>query len=155
MVPENRASYPRVKIRTPAGVGSKDHRAPRDWSANQVFDHPGQVSAGVGEAVEIVLALAPRCDDAAMPEQRQVMADGRLALAQLGTQGANVAFALGEDQDDLKAGGIAHMLEQDRRPLCLLEPVVGSFRLGLADGLGHDRGLGTGLRYCHETALLS
>ena len=60
-----------------------------------------------------------------MPEQGQVVADGRLALAELGAEGADVALALGQDQDDLEPGGVADVLQQDRRPLRLLEPLVG------------------------------
>ena len=43
------------------------------------------------------------------------MADGGLALAKLGAQGANVPLAVGEDQDDLETSGVTDVLEQDRR----------------------------------------
>jgi len=52
------------------------------------------------------------------------MAHRGLALAELGAKGADVAFAFGQDQDHLEAGGVAHMLEQDRRSLGLLEPLI-------------------------------
>ncbi len=68
-------------------------------------------------------------------KQRQVMADGGLALAELGAQGAHVALALGEDQDDLKPGGVADVLEQNRCAPGLLKPL-----LGAAEGLGLARG---------------
>src|SRR5271166_2611420 len=68
-----------------------------------------------------------------------------------------MALTLGEDQDHLEPGGIAHMLEQDRRPFGLLEPLIGGLdAFGFAVGRPCcDRGLGTRLRYCHGTALLS
>src|SRR5690348_5707870 len=94
-------------------------RAPPDrpgWdglSVDQVVDDAGQIGAGVGEAIEVVLTLAPGGDDAAVPEQRQVVADGGLALAELGAEGADVLLALGEDQDDLQAGRVADVLQQD------------------------------------------
>src|SRR5271157_4868480 len=81
----------------------------------------------------------------------------RQALAELGTQGADMALTLGKDQDHLKPGGVAHVLEQDRRPFGLLEPLIGGLDAsGFAVGRPScDRGLGTGLRYCHGTTLLS
>ena len=51
--------------------------------------------------------------DAAMAQKRKVMAYRRLALAQLGAQGANVPLSLGQNQDHLQARGVAHVLEQD------------------------------------------
>src|SRR5262249_52789838 len=127
-------------------------------SSDQVLDDAGQVGAGLGEAVEVILALAPRRDDAAVAEQGEMMADGRLTLAELGAQGADVPLPLGEDQDDLEPGGVADVLEQDRGAACLVIPL-----LGPADGLGPSpdrlggrRSLGAGLRRCwHGIGLLS
>src|SRR5271157_3207839 len=126
-------------------------------SGDQVLDDSRKLGAGFGQAVEVVLALAARGNDIAVPQERQVVADGRLALAELGTQGADMALTLGEDQDHLKPGGVAHVLEQDRRPFGLLEPLIGGLdALGFAVGRPScDRGLGTGLRCYHGTTLLS
>ena len=62
---------------------------------HQALDDAGEVGAGVGQAVEVVLALAAGGDDPAVAEQGQVMADRRLALAELGAEGADVLLALG------------------------------------------------------------
>ena len=53
-------------------------------------------------------------------------------------QGADVPLALGEDQDDLKAGRVADVLEQDGCAAGLVEPLLGAaVRLGLrGDRLG-------------------
>ena len=108
-------------------------------SGDQVLDDLGQVGPGVGQAVEVVLALTARRDDPAMAEQGQVMADGGLALAQLVAQGADMALALGEDQDHLQTRGVADVLQEDRRTSGLLEPIVGLFLrrvlLGVAFGV--------------------
>lgn len=50
----------------------------RDHGPNDL----GQFLAGLGQAVKVVLPLAARQDDATMPHQRQVVADGRLSLIQ-------------------------------------------------------------------------
>ena len=43
-------------------------------------------------------------------------------------------FAFGQDQDHLEAGRVADVLEQDRGPLGLLEPLInGLDRLGSAE----------------------
>ena len=85
----------------------------------------GQVATGVGQAVEVVLTLAAGGDDAAVSQQSQVMADGGLALAELGAQGTDVSLAIGQDQDDLEPGGIADVLEQDRRAAGDVKPLFG------------------------------
>ena len=87
-----------------------------------------QSGAGVGQAVEIILALAARGDDSAVPKQRQMMADGGLALAQLGAQGPHVPLAFGQNQDDLKSRRIADVLEQDRCCASLLYRCSGPLR---------------------------
>ena len=79
----------------------------------------GQTRSGFGQAVEIILALAARGDDPAVPQKREVMADGGLALAQLGAQRSHVPLAFGKNQDDLKSRRVADVLEQDR---CCDEP---------------------------------
>ncbi len=75
-------------MRPPRLAGSRParFRAGRPVSVDQAVDHAGQVGAGLGEAVEIILALAARGDDAAVAEQGEVVADGGLALAELGAQ---------------------------------------------------------------------
>jgi hypothetical protein len=70
-----------------------------------------QIGAGVGQAVEVILTLTAGGDDTAVPQECEVMADGRLALAKLRAQGTDVAFAFGKNQDDLKPGRIAHVLQ--------------------------------------------
>ena len=40
----------------------------QDCSRDQILDDSGQPSAGVGEAVEVVLALAARGDDSAVAQ---------------------------------------------------------------------------------------
>ncbi len=53
------------------------------------------------------------------------MADGGLALAQLGAQGPDVPLAFGENQDHLKSGRVADVLEQDRRAASLMISLLG------------------------------
>ena len=97
----------------------------------------GEVFARLGQPVEVVLALASRGDDPAVSEEGEVVADGGLAHVQLLADGADVLLPLGEHEDDLEPGGVADLLEQDGRPLRLLEPLVGPLlrldRLGRRD----------------------
>src|SRR4051794_12776090 len=76
------------------------------------------------------------------------MADGRLALVEMLAEGTHVPFAFGQDHDDLEPGRIADVLEQDRRPPCLLEPMIGPFGPGRGGPRRH-RQLGSCLRECH------
>src|SRR5205823_12581891 len=93
-------------------------------------------------AVEVILALAARGDDPAVTEQGQVMTDGRLALAELRAEGADVLLPLGQDQDHLEAGRVADVLQEDRGALGVLEPLVGPLLgPGPAGRLGGGRGL--------------
>ena len=59
-------------------------------SANQRVDDGGELAADLGEVVVVVLAFAARLDEAAVAEEGQVVADGRLAL------GAEVLAELGD-----------------------------------------------------------
>src|SRR5262249_47226196 len=79
-----------------------------------------------------------------------MMADCGLALAQLRAKRADVALTVGKDQDDLEAGRVADVLEQDRRAASLMKPLLCCPEaLGLArDHLG-GRALDAGLR-CHR-----
>ncbi len=105
-----------------------DRRRIDPHSVHQDLDDPGEIGAGIGQAVEVVLALATGRDDSAVPEQGQVMADGGLALAQLVAKRADMALALGQGQDDLKPRRIADVLQQDRGATRLLEPLIHGLR---------------------------
>src|ERR1700734_3355671 len=94
-----------------------------------------QPGAGFGQAVEIILALAARGDDSAVPKQRQVVADGGLALAQLGAKRSDMPLAFGENQDDLKSRRITDVLQQDRCSTSLVVSLLGS-----AESLRFPRG---------------
>src|SRR4051794_40953708 len=69
-------------------------RIARVRSADEVLDDLRQLLARLGQAVEVVLALATRGNDAPMPQERQVMAHGRLAHVQLLTNGPDVLLPL-------------------------------------------------------------
>ena len=96
-------------------------RTNTDAQAIRFLTTPGQAGAGLGQAVEIVLALAAWGDDSTVPQKGQVMADGGLALAQSGGQGPDVTLSLGEDQDDLEPGGVADVFEQNGARCGLVE----------------------------------
>src|SRR4051794_33417983 len=70
-------------------------RTRREESAYHDLDHVGEAVPFLGQAVEIVLPLAAWRDDPAVPQQGQVMADGRLALVQLLAERAHVLLAVG------------------------------------------------------------
>ena len=89
----------------------------RGRSTTHAFDDLGKPIAGVGEAVEVVLALAATIDDSPVPQQGQVVAHGRLAHVELVAQPPDMALPLGEQGDDLESGRVADLLEQDRCPL--------------------------------------
>ena len=94
-----------------------------------------QTGSGVRQAVEIILALTARGDDSAVPQERQVMADRGLALAQLGAQSTHVPLSFGKNQDHLKSRRVADVLEQDRCSTSLMVSLLGpTNRLGLARG---------------------
>src|SRR4051794_33864086 len=103
----------------------------------QAFDDLGKPIAGVGEAVEVVLALATTIDDSPVPQEGQVVAHGRLAHVKLVAHPADMSLPLGEHGDDLEAGRVADLLEQDRCPLHVLHTLHNlmlgsvSFRCGL------------------------
>src|SRR4051794_35649636 len=87
--------------RWPSGIRSLTPGNGR--SADDRVDDPRQLAAGLGEAVEVVLARAPRLDQAAVAEQRQVVADRRLALrAQVGAKFGDVTLLLVQEHEDLE-----------------------------------------------------
>src|SRR3954452_2857882 len=117
-------------------------------SVDQVLDDRGELFARLGQAVEIVLTLTARRDDPAVSQQGQVMAHGGLTLIQLAGEGADVPLPFREHQDDLQTGRVADLLQEHRRLLDLLEPLLGTLlrfaRLGRrrrrAAGCGRHRG---------------
>ena len=60
--------------------------------------------AGVGKAVEVVLALAAAVYDSPESQQGQVVAHSRLAHVELGAQSPDMAFPFGKQGDDLESG---------------------------------------------------
>ena len=117
---------------------------------HQTLDDVRQFGPDLGQAVEVVLALTARGDDPAVTEQGQVVADGRLALAELRAKGTDVLLAIGQDQDHLEPGRVADMLQEDRSTLGLLRSLIsGLDRLGLRRCL-RSGGLRSGARLrCH------
>src|SRR4051794_2487288 len=96
-------------------------------SVDQFLDDLRQFFARLGQAIEVVLALAARGDDTAVPQQGQVVADGGLAHVHLLADGADMLLTLGEHQDHLQPRRVADLFQEHRRPLRLLEPLVGPF----------------------------
>ena len=90
--------------------------ASRGRSTTHAFDDLGKPIAGVGEAVEVVLALAATIDDSPVPQQSQVVAHRRLAHVKLVAQPPDMVLPLGEQGDDLESGRVADLLEQDSLP---------------------------------------
>ena len=88
-----------------------------DLSKDHTFDDLGKPIAGVGEAVEVVLALAAAVDDSPVPQQGQVVAHSRLAHVKLVAQSSDMPLPFGEQGDDLESGRVADLLEQSRCPL--------------------------------------
>jgi hypothetical protein len=80
------------------------------------------------DAVEIVLALAARLDQARDAEQGQVMADGRLALAEAVAQVGDMKLAVGrqrEVEQDAETGLVAQEFEDLGE---LTDRLIGHFR---------------------------
>src|SRR5437763_1252135 len=92
----NRTSHPAIPSRVPGG---SIRSTTRYESADQCLHDRREFLTRLGQAIEVVLPLAAWGDDAAMPEEGQVMADGGLALVQFLAQGPHVLLARGERQD--------------------------------------------------------
>src|SRR3954462_2518072 len=73
-------------------------------STTHAFDDPGKPKAGVGEAVEVVLALAATIDDSPVPQQGHVVAHGGLGHVELVAPPPDMALPLGERGDDPEPG---------------------------------------------------
>ncbi len=58
------------------------------------FDDLGEPVAGLGEAVDVVLAPAAAVDDSPVPQEGQVVAHCRLAHVELAAQPPGVALPL-------------------------------------------------------------
>ena len=80
-------------------------------STTHAFDDLGKPIAGVGKAVEVVLAPAAAVYDSPVPQQGQVVAQSRLAHVELVAQPPDMALPFGEQGDDLESGRVAEMLE--------------------------------------------
>lgn len=111
----------------------------------------GKVFAGLGEAVEVVLALSARLDDSSVPEQGKMVAHGRLTLVQLAAEAADVSLPFRKHEEDLEPGRIADLLEKNRSPSNLLEILLGG-ALGLGCFRGRLRG-GFRFRRCGHRGL--
>src|SRR5271157_281827 len=115
-----RAGFPRehgTTRRLPPDSTSGSVLALGGWSADHAFDNPGKPIAGVGKAVEVVLALAAAVHDSPMPQQGKVVAHGRLAHVELLAQPPDMELFFGEQGDNPESGRVADLLEQDRCPL--------------------------------------
>ena len=65
------------------------------------------------DRVKLVLAVAPAGDQLARPQQRQVMADGRLHLSQNLAKGRHMLFAVAaQGQQYLETRGVGQHLEK-------------------------------------------
>ena len=113
-----------------------------DCSADHAFADVGKLKAGVGKAVEVVLALAAAIYDSPESQQSQVVAHSRLAHVELVAHPPDMALSFGEQADNLESGRVADLLEQNRCPvhrhftMLFLVLSLGSLR-GLL--LGDDR----------------
>src|SRR5262249_47320695 len=77
------------------------------------------------QAVEVILPLPAGGDDAAVPEQGEMVAHGGLALAKMIAERSHVLLALGENENDLKARRGADVLQKDGGPPRLMEALLG------------------------------
>ncbi len=81
-------------------------------SADDGIHNLCELAAGVGERVEIVLARTARLDQAAVTQQRKMMAHGRLALrAEIAAKLGDVAFFFAQEHKHLKASRIRNLLQ--------------------------------------------
>ena len=100
--------------------GADDSTCNRDRSSGRAsasvhdrIDDMGQLAAGVGQGIKIVLAGAARLDQAAMTQQSEMMADRRLALgAQIRAELGDIALFFVQEYQHLQAGRIGDLLEQ-------------------------------------------
>src|SRR5262249_24310935 len=81
-----------------------------------------------------VLALTAWGDEAAVPQEGEVVAGGGLTVLQDLAERPDVPLALGEQEEDVEPGRGADLLEQGRRLLCPPVP-----QGGLPLGLGRPR----------------
>ena len=106
----------------------------------------GKLRARIGQAVEVVLALAARGNNATVSQQCKVVAHCGLALAKLVAECANMLLAVVQNQDDLKSGWITHVLQQGRSLSSMAQTQIrffNGFRLGyLGDHFGGFSGFG-------------
>ncbi len=73
----------------------------------------GQLASRVGQGIKIVLAGAPRLDQAAMTQECKMVADRGLALrAQIGAELGDIALSFVQEYQHLQAGRIGDLLEQ-------------------------------------------
>jgi hypothetical protein len=86
-------------------------------STGHGFHDFGKPKAGIGEGVEVVLALAATIDDSPVPQHCQVVAHRRLAHVKLFAQPPDMVLPFGEHGDDLESGRVADLLEQTSCPL--------------------------------------
>jgi hypothetical protein len=90
-----------------------DCQLPTDKSVDDGVDDLRELAAGLGQGVEIMFAGATRLDQPAMAQEREVVADGRLALgAQIGAQLGDVPLFFTQEHEHLKAGRIRDLLQQ-------------------------------------------
>ena len=83
----------------------------RSWvrSTANAFADLGKPIAGVGKAVEVVLALAAAVYDSPVPQQGQVVAQSRLAYVELVAHPPDMVLPFGEQGDDLESGRVAEI----------------------------------------------
>jgi hypothetical protein len=108
-------------------------------SADHAFDDVGKPITGIGKAVKVVLALAAAVHDSAVPQQGQVVAQGRLAQVKLVAEPPDVTLPVRKQCHDLESGRVAELLEQNRCSAQGLGVHLGSLRrlLHLKNGCGH------------------
>src|SRR5271166_2168692 len=95
------------------GVILVSARAPLRPSADHAIDHLGELTSGLGQGVEVVLARSPRLNQPAVPQQGQVVAHGGLALrAEVGTELGNISFFFTQKHEHLQPCRVGHLLEQ-------------------------------------------
>jgi len=80
-----------------------------DCSADHAFADVGKPIAGVGKAVEVVLALAAAVYDSPESQQGQVLAHSRLAEVELVAQPPDMALSFGEQADNLESGRVGSL----------------------------------------------
>jgi hypothetical protein len=77
------------------------------------IDDVGELASCVGQRVEIVLSGSSGLDQAAVTQERQMVADGRLALrSKIAAELGDVALLLTQKNQHLQPGWIGDLLEQ-------------------------------------------